>query len=322
MRSTIGEAGTLELSFRGIPPRADHLCRLLPLLSDAGVQELVVDWEESFPWSIDARLAGPGSFSEKEIEGICSVAARSNVTLVPHLARHGLPRVLDRVENFARLARISSDWREMDVSLAAALRMAERVIEDLLAVTGDVARIALGAVGSCGDQKLQDAYRRRFVQPLQQLLRSRGIEPLLQPPAPDSAPASDEFQPIEASIARAFDLSAGDNCGLATLVCPVAESAERLDRFTEESWRTLRKATAGLHAAARHAGNRAEFLADAPLQQRLNRLGADCEMLRAELVSALDSVMEAEVIAGYLTRRLAPLEELAATTLARVRTLR
>ena len=322
MRPTIRNPGTLELSFRGIPPRADHLCRLLPLLSGAGVQQLVVDWEESFPWSIDVRLAGPGSFSEKEIEGICSVAARSNVTLVPHLARHGLPRVLDRVANFARLARISSDWREMEVSLAAALRMTERVIEDLLAVTGDVARIGLGSVGSCGDQELQDAYRRRFMLPLQQLLRSRGIEPLLQPEAPDCELLSDEVQPIETTIAQAFDLSTGDNCGLATLVCPVTEIADRLDRFTEESWRTLRKATAGLHAAARHAGNRAEFLADDALHLRLGCLGADCEILRAELASVLDSVMETEVIAGYLARRLAPVEELAATTLARVRALR
>ncbi|TVQ37172.1 MAG: hypothetical protein EA384_12995 [Spirochaetaceae bacterium] len=307
---------TLHLSFRTVPPGVDRLCRLLPLLAEQGVTEVVVDWEESFPWSIDCRMLGPGAFNEQEIMGICAVAERAAVQLIPRLTRHGLPLALNRVAGFAHLARIADDRAQLEAYAAAALRMAERVIDDLLEVLGGVPRIELGGVTTPQDDELERAYRQHYLAPLEAVLRSRGIGIRLQPALQAIA------EPIECTIARALSPELKSDSALGRAVMPAAEAVARLDRFVEQAWATLRAAAAALHAAARHAGNRAEFVADGSLQGELSRLTPDCESLRAELAGILGPLMEPEVLGGYLARHLAPIEELAATTAVRVRALR
>lgn len=316
----------LRLSFRGAPPGGDRFCRLLPLLACSGVQTIIVDWEESFPWAIDERMRGAGVFREEEVLGMQSVASSAGIELIPRLARCGLPFALDRVAGFSHLSGFAADGEPPEVA-AAAVRMVDRLVDDMLEVFQHVPRLAVGAAEQPDDgapqgksagaaERLDGHGRQQHLEVVCSLLRGRGMDVVF-----DSLPER-EPAPVECAIAAALSLDDGAVSPLAREVLPVAGAFDRTDRFVRDAWRELQVAAGVLVRACRDQGERSAFLSNDSTLTQVECILQHAEALHAEVMPLLVTGMEPAVAGTLLAARLSPIEELAVLLRQRMRALR
>lgn len=294
------------------------------------MKSIIVDWEESFPWTIDDRMRGPGAFREEEVTGIYSVAAEASVELIPHLARNGLPLALDRVGGFARLSRFAATGEPADVA-EAALRMVSRVLDDMLEIIERLPRLSLGTAPHAAESGVagtvhrdRERTQRRYIEGVCDLLNGRGVE-LLSASVHGAMPNERWFRaavPIEHDIAAALGLRADSGSQLAAEVLPVADALKRLDDFVDRAWRTLRCANEELLRASRDQGERHAFAANDYAVAQVECIPTQADALQAEIMPLLAGVMEPAVAATLLAARLSPVEELAAALRQRMRSLR
>jgi len=53
----------IQLDLTGVPPTAERLLELLELFAAARYNVVLVQWEDSFPWTVDERFRSPTAYS-------------------------------------------------------------------------------------------------------------------------------------------------------------------------------------------------------------------------------------------------------------------
>lgn len=180
----------VHLDLKGTPPTFPRLLELLDLFAALRYNLILVEWEDAFPWSVDASFRSPAAYSEDEVREFAAKAARLGLELVP------LVQTLGHMENFLKTPDylpLLEDPASDDVlnPLApGAPELVRALVEDVLRLMPDVKRFHLGGdearhlgthpqTAAFIQEQGEAALYLHHMQPLLDLLHARRIRPLL-----------------------------------------------------------------------------------------------------------------------------------------------
>lgn len=180
----------LHLDLKGTPPTFPRLLQLLDCFSSLRYNLILVEWEDTFPWTVDPTLRSNEAYSEDEIRQFVVKAERLGIELVP------LVQILGHMENVLKAperAALREHPENNDVLNPLAKGASELVrllIEDVLRLMPNVRRFHLGVdeayhLGTSAEtaafirESGMAALYMHHIQPLLDLLNARGIRPLM-----------------------------------------------------------------------------------------------------------------------------------------------
>jgi hypothetical protein len=73
----------VHLDLKGLQPTANRLLALLELFAAARYTFVLVEWEDSFPWTVDERFRSPTAYSPDEITACVERARELGLELIP-----------------------------------------------------------------------------------------------------------------------------------------------------------------------------------------------------------------------------------------------
>jgi len=86
----------VHLDLKGMPPTFPRLLSLLDDFAALRYTHILVEWEDSFPWSVDAAFRSPTAYSEDQVRQFVEKAERLGLELIP------LVQTLGHMENFLK----------------------------------------------------------------------------------------------------------------------------------------------------------------------------------------------------------------------------
>ena len=181
----------IHLDLKGLPPTSKRLLQLLELLAQARINCVLVEWEDTYPWSRYPELRCETAYSKATVARFIGRADELGIEVIPLVQCFGhLQNVLAK-PRFRHLRELPETVGEICPSRPGAREVIREMIDDVLETHGGrIRRLHLGgdevwSLGSC--PKCRRAVRERgkaqlymrHVSPLLELLRKKGITPVL-----------------------------------------------------------------------------------------------------------------------------------------------
>ena len=89
---------------KGAPPRLPYLISLLPILSKAGATDLLLEYEDMFPfWGPLANISARNAYTIQDISGLLHAAKENNLTVIPLVQTFGHMEWVLKLERFKHL---------------------------------------------------------------------------------------------------------------------------------------------------------------------------------------------------------------------------
>jgi hexosaminidase len=180
----------VHLDLKGTPPTPERLIKLLKVFVAARYNSVLVEWEDSFPWTVDARFRSETAYSPVVVRKFAKAADDLGMELIPLVQCLGHMETPLRLDDYGHLREVSHDESALNPLARGARGLIERMVDDVLALMPKVKRFHLGGdeawtFGSHPDTKKyiakhgKGALYLRHVEPLLDRLIKRHIRPLL-----------------------------------------------------------------------------------------------------------------------------------------------
>jgi hexosaminidase len=182
----------LHLDLKGVPPTADRLVRLLHVAAASGYNTLLVEWEDSFPWTVDRRFRSKTAYTPREVERFHSEAAPLGLEVIPLVQCLGhmeTPLGVNALK-YHRLREVADSADCLNPLAPGARDLVLNMVLDVLAVTPGLRHFHLGGDEAWlfGRHRATKAFIRKHgraalylyhVEPVLDMLNSRDIRPVL-----------------------------------------------------------------------------------------------------------------------------------------------
>jgi hexosaminidase len=186
-----GRIVAVHLDLKGVPPTFERLLSLLPVFRVAGYNAILVEWEDMFPWSVDARFRCETAYSHAEVKRFHEAAAKEGLEIIP------LVQCLGHMETFLGPAGYEGlrevPWKSdvLNPLAAGARELVEKLVADVLAhspaglryfhLGGDEAWTfgTHAATKAYIEKHGKGALYMHHVEPLLKMLNGKGIRPIL-----------------------------------------------------------------------------------------------------------------------------------------------
>ncbi|NQU44212.1 family 20 glycosylhydrolase [bacterium] len=179
----------IHLDLKGVPPTAERLVSLLDVIATARYNAIVVEWEDSFPWTVDERFRSETAYTPDEVRRFHDEAKKRGIEIVPlvQCLGHMETALIPGYEHLRELPHM----RDIINPLAPGARqLIEAMVEDVLNLTPHLRYFHLGgdeawAFGSNPETKAyiekhgKGALYLKHVEPILDMLNERGIRPIL-----------------------------------------------------------------------------------------------------------------------------------------------
>lgn len=180
----------VHLDLKGLPPTPARLIELLEVFKAAGLNAVLVEWEDTFPWTVDERFRGKAVYAPEEVARFHEVADGLGLEIIPLVQCLGHLETPLSVPAYAHLREVPYRPDVINPLAPGARELIERMIEDVLELTPGVRHFHLGGdeawtFGTHPDTKAfieehgAGALYLHHVEPLLDRLNERGIRPLL-----------------------------------------------------------------------------------------------------------------------------------------------
>ena len=185
----------VHLDLKGLPPTPDRLISLLRVFHAAGYNAILVEWEDSFPWSVDARFRSPTAYSSEEIEHFCAEAKSLGIEIIPLVQCLGHMETPLREVGYEHLREVRCRRDVLNPLAKGARDLIMAMVDDVLGRISDVRYFHLGGdeawtFGTHPDTRNYidqhgggEAGRASLylyhVEPILEKLKVRGIRPIL-----------------------------------------------------------------------------------------------------------------------------------------------
>src|SRR5688572_13684586 len=73
----------IHLDLKGCPPTPQRLLELLKVIAAAGYNLLLVEWEDQFPWTVDARFRSETAYTTEQVRQFHETARGLGLEVVP-----------------------------------------------------------------------------------------------------------------------------------------------------------------------------------------------------------------------------------------------
>lgn len=180
----------VHMHLTGLPPTPERFVQLLHLFAAARYNVVVIEWEDSFPWTVDERFRSRTAYTPDEIRRICETAAGLGLELIPLVQCLGhmeTPLSTPGYEHLREVPENSSGINPLD---PRSRELVQRMVDDVLALMPGVKQFHLGGdeartLGGNPDTKAfieqqgKGALYLQHVGPILDNLNARNIRPIL-----------------------------------------------------------------------------------------------------------------------------------------------
>uniref|UniRef100_A0AAU8KYZ5 beta-N-acetylhexosaminidase n=1 Tax=Sogatella furcifera TaxID=113103 RepID=A0AAU8KYZ5_SOGFU len=150
MENRYGNNVLIHLDLKGCPLKIDYLENLFPKIREWGATGLLVEWEDTFPYS--GRLVNIGSantpskaYSVEEVGRIADLARKNELDLVPLVQTFGHLEFVLKHPEWRHLREVSKYPSSMCPSHPEALELVTTMLDQILTMIPDTKYIHIGA---------------------------------------------------------------------------------------------------------------------------------------------------------------------------------
>ena len=180
----------VHLDLKGLPPTADRLVELLRVFTAARYNVVLVEWEDSFPWTVDERFRSPTAYTPDDIRCFWETARDLGLEVIPLVQCLGHMETPLSVPGYEQLREVPDDSSVLNPLAAGARDLIQKMVDDILNLMPDVSYFHLGGdevwtMGKHPDTKAyidehgKGALYLQHVEPILDSLNARGIRPIL-----------------------------------------------------------------------------------------------------------------------------------------------
>jgi len=170
LRSDGGEEGELErlrkgkyiparrlvhLDMKGAPPLMSYLIALLPIMKGAGATDLLVEWEDMFPyWGPIANISAKNSYTKSEVSLLLQAAKENNIGVIPLIQTFGHLEFVLKLAEFSHLREEAPYPQAACPSLEEGDNMIQLMLHQVAEIHTEATHIHIGCdevfqLGSC-----------------------------------------------------------------------------------------------------------------------------------------------------------------------------
>lgn len=180
----------VHLDLKGLPPTPERFVELLKLFSAARYNVVLIEWEDSFPWTVDPRFRSPTAYTPEDIHRFTEIAAKLGIELIPLVQCLGHMETPLSVPGYENLREVPDNSSGLNPLAPGARDLVQRMVDDVLKLMpevkhfhlgGDEAR-TLGQSAACLDyikEHGKGALYLQHVGPIMDHLISLNIRPIL-----------------------------------------------------------------------------------------------------------------------------------------------
>ena len=180
----------VHLDLKGTPPTFPRLLRLLEVFAACRYNAVLVEWEDTFPWTVDERFRCETAYTPRQVADFHAAAETLGIEVVP------LVQCLGHVENplgtpgYERLREVPHQAGVLNPLADGARELIQDMVDDVLAATPNARWFHLGgdeawSFGTHPDTKAyvaehgKGALYLHHVEPILDRLLERGVRPIL-----------------------------------------------------------------------------------------------------------------------------------------------
>jgi len=180
----------INLDLTGVPPTAERLLELLELFAVARYNVVLVQWEDSFPWTVDERFRSPTAYSPEEIVRFRDKATALGLELIPLVQCLGHMETPLSVPGYEHLRELPDSESGLNPLAPGARELIQSMVDDVLTLMPDVRYLHLGGdeartfgqnpeTGAYIEAHGKGALYLHHVEPILDTLNGRNIRPIL-----------------------------------------------------------------------------------------------------------------------------------------------
>jgi len=185
----VGKRG-VHMDLKGLPPTAERFVDLLKIFSAARYNVVLIEWEDSFPWTVDKRFRSPAAYTPEDIKRFQQAAKELGLELIPLVQCLGHMETPLSVPGNEKLREVADNSGTLNPLAPGARKLIQGMVDDVIKLMPDVRHFHLG-----GDEAWvlgQDPKCKEFiekngkgalylhhVEPILDNLNSRNIRPIL-----------------------------------------------------------------------------------------------------------------------------------------------
>ncbi|MBA4388742.1 MAG: hypothetical protein C0404_12225, partial [Verrucomicrobia bacterium] len=180
----------LHLDLKGVPPTPGRLVELLRIARLARYNAILVEWEDSFPWTVDERFRSETAYTPSQLKKFFGAAKKLGIEVIPLVQCLGHMETPLSIGHYKSLREIPYRSDVMNPLAKGARELVEKMVDDVLAISPKPKWFHLGgdeawSFGTHPDTKAyiakhgKGALYLHHVEPILDKLNARGIRPIL-----------------------------------------------------------------------------------------------------------------------------------------------
>ena len=180
----------VHLDLKGVPPTPERLVDLLRVFAALRYNAVLVEWEDTFPWTVDERFRSETAYTPEQVERFGDAAAGLGIELIPLVQCLGHMETPLGTPGYEHLREVADRADVLNPLAAGARELVEGMVDDVLALMPGLTHFHLGgdeaeSFGTHPDTKAfveahgKGALYLHHVEPILDKLNARGIRPML-----------------------------------------------------------------------------------------------------------------------------------------------
>lgn len=180
----------IHMDLKGVPATANRMVELLRLFAAMRYNVVLIECEDSFPWTVDKRFRSPTAYTPEDIARFVKTAKELGLELIPLVQCLGHMENPLSVEGYEHLREIPEIEAGLNPLATGARDLIQDMVDDLLALMPDTKYFHLGGdeARTFGKNPETRAYIEKHgkgalymhhVEPILDSLNARGIRPIL-----------------------------------------------------------------------------------------------------------------------------------------------
>ena len=185
----VGKRG-VHLDLKGLPPTPKRLVELLKIIAAARYNVILVEWEDSFPWSVDKRFRSPTAYTIEDVRSFHEAANDLGIEIIPLVQCLGHMETPLSVPGYEHLREVPGDPSVLNPLAAGARELVQKMVDNILDVMPGIRHFHLGGdeaatMGTHPDTREyverhgKGALYLQHVEPILDHLNAKGIRPIL-----------------------------------------------------------------------------------------------------------------------------------------------
>lgn len=180
----------VHMYLAGLPPTPDRFVQLLKLFAAARYNVVVIEWDDSFPWTVDPRFRSPTAYTPGDIRRFQETASTLGLELIPQVQCLGHMETVLSVPGYEHLRELPNISSGVNPLEPKACELVMAMVDDVLKLMPGVKRFHLGGdeawtLGQNPDTKAyvkehgKGALYLQHVEPMLDHLNAKHIRPIL-----------------------------------------------------------------------------------------------------------------------------------------------